>query len=50
MENNHPVTTDGGTLYRPQACKFLKIKHHLHRSEFEKSIFNRENDTIMDQG
>jgi putative transposase len=26
----HPVSTDGdGTLY-PQACKFLKIGHHIH--------------------
>jgi putative transposase len=30
------VSTDGGTWY-PQACKFLKLKHHLH-SSFEKSI------------
>ena len=27
----HPVSTDGGTWY-PQACRFLKIKHHLHSS------------------
>ena len=32
----HPVYTDGGTWY-PQACKFLKLEHHLH-SSFEKSI------------
>ena len=25
----HPVSTDGGTWY-PMACKFLKLKHHLH--------------------
>ena len=25
----HSISTDGGTWY-PQACKFLKIKHHLH--------------------
>ena len=31
----HPVSTDGGTWY-PQACKFLKLKHHIH-STFEKS-------------
>jgi hypothetical protein len=23
------ISTDGGTWY-PQACKFLKIEHHLH--------------------
>jgi len=32
----HPVSTDGGTWY-PQACKFLKIKHHLH-SSYERNI------------
>ena len=26
----HPVSTDGGTWYPPQACKFLKVKHHVH--------------------
>ncbi|HXT82974.1 MAG TPA: DDE-type integrase/transposase/recombinase [Verrucomicrobiae bacterium] len=35
----HPVSTDGGTWY-PQACKFLKINHHLH-SSLEKSIIER---------
>ena len=33
------VSSDGGTWY-PQACKFLKLKHHLHFS-FEKSIIER---------
>ena len=33
----HPVSTDGGTWYPPQACQFLKLQHHLH-SSFEKSI------------
>ena len=35
----HPVSTDGGTWY-PQACKFLKLQHHLH-SSFEKSLVER---------
>ncbi len=35
----HPVSTDGGTWY-PMACKFLKLKHHIH-SPFEKSIIER---------
>jgi putative transposase len=35
----HKVFSDGGTWY-PQACKFLKLKHHLH-SSFEKSIIER---------
>ena len=25
----HPVSADGGTWY-PQACRFLKLKHHIH--------------------
>ena len=33
----HPVsTTDGGTWYPPQACRFLKLKYHLHSSLREK--------------
>jgi putative transposase len=35
----HPVSTDGGTWY-PYACKFLKLRHHLH-SSFEKSLIER---------
>ena len=27
----HPVSTDGGGMWYPQqACKFLKLEHHLH--------------------
>ncbi len=26
---NHPVSTDGGSG-DPMACKFLKLKHHIH--------------------
>jgi putative transposase len=39
---HHPVSTDddGGTWYPAQACKFLKIKHHLH-SVLKKSIIER---------
>ena len=33
----HPVSTDGGTWYPPQACLFLKLSHHIH-SSFEKSL------------
>ena len=35
----HPVSTDGGTWY-PYACKFAKIKHHLH-SFHDRSIIER---------
>jgi putative transposase len=35
------VSTDEcGTWHHPQACRFLKIKHHLHLSN-EKSIIER---------
>ena len=27
----HEVSTDGGTWY-PQACRFLKLRHHIHSS------------------
>jgi putative transposase len=35
--DKHPVSTDGGTWYPPQACQFLKLQHHIH-SAYEKSI------------
>jgi len=35
--DKHPVSTDGGTWYPPQACRFLKLQHHIH-SAYEKSI------------
>src|SRR6476620_9498242 len=43
----HPVSTDGGTWY-PQACKFLKLQHHLH-SYFEKSLIERTIQYIKDR-
>jgi hypothetical protein len=34
-----PVSTDGsGTEYPPQACKFMKLKHHLHSLERKASL------------
>jgi putative transposase len=42
----HPVYTDGGTWY-PQACKFLKLEHHLH-SSFEKNIIERTIQYVKD--
>jgi putative transposase len=44
----HRISTDGGTWYHPQACKSLKIKHHLHCS-FEKSIIERTIQYIKDR-
>ena len=43
----HPVSTDGGTWY-PQACRFLKVKHHIH-SPFEKSLTERTMQYIKDR-
>jgi putative transposase len=42
----HPVSTDGGTWY-PQACRFLKLKHHIH-FPFEKIIIERKMQYIKD--
>ncbi len=39
IHGKHPVSTDGGTWY-PQACRCLKLRHHMH-SSFEKSLIER---------
>ena len=44
---SHPVSTDGGTWY-PQACRFLKLQHHLHNS-FEKILVERTMQYIKDR-
>jgi putative transposase len=36
----YPVSTDGGTWYPPQPCKFLKLKHNTH-SSLKKSLIER---------
>jgi putative transposase len=41
------ISTDGGTWY-PQACKFLKLKHHVH-SFYEKSIIERTIQYVKDR-
>ncbi len=43
----HPVSTDGGTWY-PQACRFLKLRHHLH-SSLEKSLIERTMQYVKDR-
>ena len=43
----HPVSTDGGTWY-PQACGFLKLRHHIH-SRLEKSMIERTMQYIKDR-
>jgi putative transposase len=47
IHGRHPVSTDGGTWY-PMACRFLKLKHHIH-SPFEKSIIERTMQYIKDR-
>ena len=47
VHGNHPVSTDGGTWY-PQACRFLKLRHHIH-SPFEKSLVERTMQYIKDR-
>ncbi len=42
-----PVSTDGGTWY-PQACRFLKLTHHIH-SPFEKSVIERTIQYVKDR-
>ncbi len=43
-----PVSTaDGGTWY-PQACKFLKLQHHIH-SAYEKSLVKRTIPYVKDR-
>ena len=44
----HPVSTDGGTWYPPQARRFLKLKHYLH-SSLEKSSIERTIQYIKDR-
>ncbi len=43
----HSVSTDdgGGTWYPIQACRFLKLEHHIH-SPWEKSLIERGRYTI----
>jgi putative transposase len=43
----HSVSSDGDTWY-PQACRFLKLKHHSH-SHYEKSIIERTMQYIKDR-
>ncbi len=47
IHGKHPVSTDGGTWY-PQACRFLRSRHHLH-SSFEKSLIERTIQYIKDR-
>jgi len=44
----HLISTDGGTWYPPQACRFLKLPQHIH-SPFEKSLIERTIQYIKDR-
>jgi putative transposase len=44
----NPVSTDGGTWYTHQACKFLKLYHHINPS-IEKGIIERIMQYIKDR-
>ena len=37
----HPVSTDSGTCYHHQACRFLKLNHHHIHLAYEKSVIER---------
>ncbi|MDN5846589.1 MAG: hypothetical protein L0H53_09995 [Candidatus Nitrosocosmicus sp.] len=44
----HPVSTDDGGTWYPQACGFLKMEHHIH-SSLEKSLIERTMQYIKDR-
>ena len=47
VHGKHSVSTDGGT-WCPMACRFLKLKYHLH-SSLEKSLIERKMQYIKDR-
>jgi putative transposase len=47
-DKHSSVSTDGGGTWYPQACKFLKLEHHIH-SSFEKSIIERTMQYVKDR-
>jgi transposase-like protein len=44
----HCVSTDGGGTWYPQACRFLKLKHHIY-SSLEKSLIERTIQYLKDR-
>ncbi|MGA9841040.1 MAG: hypothetical protein WBQ25_01855 [Nitrososphaeraceae archaeon] len=44
----HPAFDRGGTWYQAQACRFLRLHHHIH-SPYEKSIIERTVQYIKDR-
>jgi putative transposase len=51
MWREHPVSTDDGGTWYPQACKSLKLNHHIHSFVYkdEKSIIERTVQYIKDR-
>jgi putative transposase len=45
---HYPVSTEEGTWY-PQACRFLKLKHHIHSSSREKNLIERTMQYVKDR-
>ena len=48
VHGKHPVSTDGGTWY-PQACRYLKLRHHHIHSSWEKSLIERTIQYVKDR-
>ena len=48
VHGKHPVSTDGGTWY-PQACRYLKLRHHHIHSSREKSLIERTIQYVKDR-
>jgi putative transposase len=48
VHGKHPVPTDGGTWY-PQACKYLKLRHHHNHFSWEKGLIEKTIQYIMER-
>jgi len=48
VHGKHPVSTDGGTWY-PQACRYLKLRHHHIHSSWKKSLIERTIQYVNDR-
>lgn len=48
LHSKHPVSTDGGGTWYPQACRFLNLDHHTH-FYLEKSLIKRKLQCIKDR-
>jgi len=48
VHGKHPVSIDGGTWY-PQACRYLKLRHHHIHSSWKKSLIERTIQYVNDR-